>query len=468
MTDATLNYDQVLSLSPPESQRLTTTISPSNGGPYRKNDKISIDIPATAFMNPHSSYIQFVYTPTVTVGATDLPVATSYLILDGGATSVFNRAALYVGQGGAEISSLSEFDFVSQSLIRRKGKLFTEQVATNAMGSHPLVTEWTGNGNLNDEYYKLANTGAIPAHTVQSGLVVAAGTVQTGVARRFAIPLSMFSGLFDIKNKLALMYMGTSTVLRLELTVNDANRALYFASSIPIVANGPVAASTFGFNLSQVELQMNVSNVGQETMDRVKALIMGNGVHLKYTNVTSTTDTWSSGSSFTHKHAKSLLSLNQMALQLRDSTKLNDITYPSVTGTRKFGLNELSVTIGPANYPQHPLQFGEGFAGNVFLENYLANDNKDKSVYGGSDAYYVPSYNSSAKNGFEAALNFSAEHDKDSSIFSGKDLRSGSNTINTKLRRDDTTPASIHICVVYFAAQTLAILANGVVPPNLG
>lgn len=466
MTDATLNYDQVLSLSPPESQRITTTISPSNGGPYRKNDKISIDIPATAFMNPHSSYIQFVYTPTVTVGATPLPAASSYLILDGGATSVFNRAALYVGQGGAEISSLSEFDFVAQSLIRRKGKLFTEQVATNAMGSHPLITEWTGNGVDTDEYFLLAQRSAIPAHAVQTGGVVAAGTVQTGTPVRFAVPLSMFSGLFDIKNKLALMYMGTSTVLRLELTVNDANRALYLASSV--APGAAVAASTFGFNLSQVELQMNVSNVGQETMDRVKALIMGNGVHLKYTNVTSTTDTWSSGSSFTHKHAKSLLSLNQMAIQLRDSTKLNDITYPSVSATRKFSLNELQVSIGASNFPQHPLQFGEGFSGNVYLENYLANDNKDKSVYGGSDAYYVSSYNSSSKNGFEVALNFSSEHDKDSSIFSGKDLRSGSNTINTKIRRDDTTPASIHICVVYFAAQTLAILANGVVPPNLG
>lgn len=468
MTDATLNYDAVLSMSAPESSRITTTVSPSNGGPYVTNSKISLDIPATAFLNPHSSYIQFNYTPSALVKNNLVNTSIGHMIVDGGATSLFSRVALYAGQGGAEISSTNDFDFVCQSLIKRKGKVFVEQVGVNALGTHPLVTEFVANDSATDQYFLLAQNGAVPSFNFHNANAIAASaTAIQGPVIKLAIPLSLFSGLFDVSRKIPLMYMGTSTVLRLELTVNTPERALYVARNNDINTYGTNV--DFGFKLEQVEAQLNVSNVGEASSMIVKNSINSSGVHMKYTNVTSSSDTWPSGDTFNHKHSKSLLSLNQVVVQLRDNATLNNIFFPSVTCMRRLGLKELQVSIGPASYPQHPLSLDSAsYNGNAYLENYVANDNPNKSLYGGSDSFYVSSYHAPNKSGFEVGINFSSEEDKSSYVFSGKDLRSGSNSIITRLRRDISAPAVINVNVIYFAAQSLALMKNGLVPPNLG
>lgn len=467
MTDQTLNYDAVLSLSPSESSRLSTTINPANGGPYKgssSGQKISLDIPATAFLNPHSSYLQFNYTPSVQIVTPLAAGNNGYSVIDGGATSLFSRVALYAGQGGSEISSCTDFDFVAQSLIKRKGKVFVEQVATNAMGYHPLMTEFIQNNSSADAYYELASNGKVPAYHFDTNAIKAAG-VYEGSVQKFAIPLSLFSGFFDVNRKIPLMMMGTATVLRLELTLNSPERALYVARQSGLLYND----AKFDFSLSGVELILNVSNVGEKAVMDVRNSINNSGVHMKYTNVTSSSDTWLGNiNTFTNKHAKSLLSLNQLVVQMRNQSLINNIFHPSVTNCKRFALKNIQTSIGPVSYPQHPLQLdGATFNGNAYLENYLANDNKDKSVYGGHDSFYVSSYHDPERSGFEIGINFSSEHDKDSALFSGKDLRSGSNSINTRFERiPDAT--DINLTMIYFATHPLAILKSGIVPPNLG
>lgn len=479
--DPSLNYATVLGVAPKESSRQLVAYQPSNGGPYvsDSNQLIQIDIPATAYLNPDASYIKFRYTPNVVrngnAQTNATPSAQVSVVLDGGATSVFSRATLINGNGGAVISETTDFAEVAQHLIRNKGEDFAKSIGVNAMGWHPSFAADDGN------FYKVnptANTAIASAAENKEipGIAYYPGGVAVGTATPatvedavFAIPLSFFSGLFAQDMALPLKHMGTANALRLDLTINSAAKAMYLCSTSVapfIAADWNETKLTYSFSLSEVELMSSLSNVGEAIDTNVKNMVESSGIHIKYTDVTARTDTnWQTGvTEYQMTTNKPALSLDKITVQLRDSTKMNSIVFPSVTGYRRHTLKSLQAQIGSVFYPSTPLRLTSTyFNGSAYLET--AQTTEGDSGLDSKAHVYAPSYNGGNKSGFELGFNLGAR--TESYQFNGRDTRTGSSAVSLRLEKTATvTPLSI--LVIFEASWPLLVDKNGVIPASRG
>lgn len=475
--DPSLNYATVLGVAPKESSRQLVAYQPSNGGPYvsDSNQIVSIDIPATAYLNPDASYVKFKYQASYvrnTVSGAHTNSTTMNVVLDGGATSCFSRATLINGNGGAVISETTDFAEVAQHLIRNKGEDFAKSIGVNAMGWHPCFVSDDGANETSatNSIQNTATSGFLPGkfqRVITAGATEAAGVTATGEDAVFAIPLSFFSGLFAQDMALPLKHMGTANALRLDLTVNSAARALYVCAQNAFTdADWDTSKVSYKFTLSEVELMSSLSNVGEAIDMNVKNMIDSSGIHIKYTDVTARLDTnWSAGQTeYQMTTNKPALSLDKITVQLRDSSKVNSILAPSVTGFRRFTLKSLQSQIGSVFYPSAPLRLSStNFNGSAYLETAQVTDG-DSGLESKAHVY-APSYNGVSTAGFELGFNLGAR--KDSYQFNGRDTRTGSSAVTLRLEKTETaTPLAT--LVIFEATWPLLVDKSGVIPAARG
>lgn len=471
--DPSLNYATVLGVAPKESSRQLVAYQPANGGPYVSdmNQIITIDIPATAYLNPDASYVKFKYQASVTrTGvASTVTAQPLHVVLDGGATSCFSRATLINGNGGAVISETTDFAEVAQHLIRNKGEDFAKSVGVNAMGWHPafVTDDGTDKDTLPESIQYAAVQGFLPGVVTIPVSSTATGTTILGADAVFAVPLSFFSGLFDQEMALPLKHMGTANALRLDLSVNSAAKALYLVSTgVYTDSDWDETKISYKFTLTEVELMSSLSNVGEAIDMNVKNMIDSSGIHIKYTDVTARLDTnWSAGQTeYQMTTNKPALSLDKITVQLRDSSKNNSILYPSVTGFRRFTLKSLQSQIGSVFYPSAPLRLSSAnYNGSAYLET--AQVSAGNSGLNSPNHMYAPSYNGIPTAGFELGFNLGAR--TESYQFNGRDTRTGSSAVTLRLEKTETvTPLAV--LVIFEATWPLLVDKNGVIPAARG
>lgn len=493
MEDPTLDYNSVLSVSS-ESARVSFNVVSASNNTLTSNDASTIvfNIPSTAYLNPDSSYLTYecdisatnttqIPATTVVGGATDAKSGGAWVVIDGGATSMFSRASLFTSSS-AQLGEIQNFDYVCNSLIKRKGLVYMDTVARQAMGfsskmEYNDADRYTAESTINPYVSAIRNLEinalqvVAPAATGAQTTAVPINTTVVSNRFRYAIPLSFIASVFNTKNKIPLQHMGVSDSLRLELQINNSQRSLFFAQNRADADLYDYTKLNTYFTIYNPTLVCNVSNVPTASNELVKQTINSTGLHVLFNNVSSQNDSgWLSGSDYTVRINKSLISLDGIAVSLRNgSSEAQTIAWPTVSHYKSYDLQQFSATLGPATFPQTPLRFltGGKYNGQAFLENYLAKDGL-KGLSGSSESYYSGNYNSSTKSGFEIGLNFSNEMPL-KNVMSGKDLRAGANSMSINLVRDTTVAVPLHVHVIMFSSNAYVISrGNQVIPPALG
>jgi len=468
-----VNYSSIVSINAPQNSRTVTNIYPASGTSFNSvngQSVISFAIPATAYLDPTASFLKFNAQITATPLALNA-AGQSAICLDNNANSFFNRAQLFTGDSGVLISEQQNHHFIAKHILKSYGQTYCDGIGKQAMGYHEafdaddLTNTTTNLGNaiynasINTPKFAAA-LGTLGAGSVQGipGAAVlainsAANTPVLGEVVEYAIPLSFFSGLFaNSKNLLLPMkYMGKSNALRLDLTLNTPQYALVATAAVAGAATFWDTASngTISYNLTNVELITSVVNMGSELDESVRDMVYSpesDGVSIQYPQYTSMLSSgWAASTEqFQMIMTKYALSLEHVMIELRDASKLGLFSYASVSGSRRFGLNQIQVAIGPRLSTNKPLRLDSpNYNGAAYLQLTQC-ANRGNTLVSTDNFYQIGQLNDKLS-GFSVGFNWgsrtmsSATADA-KAVFDAVDTRSGSSTVQVVAYRDTGTP----------------------------
>jgi hypothetical protein len=483
LIDPRANYALVLSQSPPESGRVSSTITSTSGSVFNSTNgtnTVEFLIPPVSMLDTSGTYLTYTIrmgvTPTVALAPAG---SVAVVALDNvPAMAPFATARLYNSEN-VLITEITDLAQLALHRVQSKGIEYAS-FASQCMG---YTTSWSDSvsGRANNAVSAndlvageaAADTDASRAkYPARVRITTADGTnTVNGEYATFAIPLEYFSGVFGQKAYLPLKYSGSrANAFRLELTTSPVAQSCV-AFGVPATVAGAtgtvtnlttaITPASVSYQITDIKMVVQYTNLGAEVDANIaRGVNSDTGLQYIYDDWTSRTDSaWTTAGSYNTLHPKYSISLKSVVVQLRDSTHLNNLYQCSISGCRRYGLTSLQTKLGPSFYPNAPVQFNQsaaGFNGHAFMEWSLSSG----SALSNTHQAYSPSWNTNDKGGWEFALDYDRKQ-KDSSdintVFTGKDTRSGSSQVEVLMNRAASTAAAVHVTVLFNTDNVLII-----------
>lgn len=501
-----VNYSSVVGQCAAESGRTNVTVNAESGSDFNSGSlrDITFLIRPTNFLDAQNSYLRFRCRLKATTSAVlTAPNVTQFgktyagiLTLDNpGALSLFNKATVQSADGKT-ITEMDSLAAIALAKIRRAGPVYQDTIGVNMLGYNSSWEQNKGVTGLDGAVRCNAEIGLDNYQYYPSCVRIAnaAGTY-TGDWVEYSIPMSHFSGLFECDGGQYLPLRSFSSrthALQLTINMEDANRALVFASTKVDYANlaavsAEVAKITASYELSNVELVTEWVDMGVATIEAVQSAVTETGVAIKFEDTVAQSDSgFQSGTSYTHSLSKLTYSLKDVVVQLRDASQMKGLQYATNSQTRQFNLSQWGTKIGNKYYPSAGISLrastGTDGAGLLYNSSVYAEQIKNSGGLCSRGAHtYMTAVHDPSRAAFQLGVDYDIKarsSDGEPCAFdqkfmiSGVDTRSSSSVCvfeyqrTTDLNTDVTgTPIRpLHITTIFHTDNLCLVGANGVSP----
>lgn len=499
-----VNYSSVVGQCPPEAGRINVPLNAESGSDFNSGSlrDITFLIRPTNFLDAQNSYLRFRCRLKATVNsALTAANVTQYgqtyaglLLVDNpGAMSLFTKAVVQSADGKT-ITEMDNLPAIALAKIRKNGPVYQDTIGANMLGYNGA---WDLNSGVTglDGFVKCNAEIALSDYRNFAGCVrvsQATGTY-TGDWVEYAIPLSLFSGLFesDASQYLPLRSFSSRThALQLTINMEDATKALVFASTNINYANLNAVNTeankiTAYYELANVEIVSEWVDMGMATIEAVNSAVATTGVAIKFEDTVAQTDSgFQSGTSYTHALSRLTYSLKDVIVQLRDSSQLKGLQFASNSQTKQFNLSRWSTKVGNAYYPSNGIDLrasiGTHGAGLLYNGSAYAESIKNSSSLCSRGAHtYINGVHDPARASFQLGVDYDVKarsSDTDPCEFSSKFLMTGKDTkssasvcvfeyqrtsdLNTDV--SNTPVRGLHITTIFHTDNLCLVSASGV------
>ena len=502
MMNPKVNYSKLISVQPPETSRVSSSIFPTNASDVttKNTNVIDFNFPAVSYADMNSAYLKFKAQIKTDAGAsiTMANTAGDHLItaFDGGALGLISSVCLFNSENQI-VSYVNDFPSYAIARLKERGIEYAE-TAKNLFGWSEtyhedfLAEQVNPTGGVADpsqftygvelakkaigtRQYGVETPGQLPGVMTYLGNAATVDLVaETGREVEFAIPAFLFSGLFE-GLYLPLAYMGSkSNALRLQIRTSTSEKALVvtcanYVGGVYTYNNKKTRVDAFAaaakpyVQIKSPEFVLDYVTVDAATDARVKdAIYSGGGIRLMFTDYSTIEDTAMQSGLLTHNsnQTRTAMSLKNITVQLRKNIA-DSYAYPNITGTGRFSLNSFQFKVGAKYWPNSPLLLDSAeFNGAAYAELVK----RSGSMAKGNNSGYVSKFHDEKHCGFELSFDFDNKRVSDSSFdnntlgLNGLSLANGSNSIVGLFRRSSGTDA-LKITMI-FATDNVLVLEN--------